>query len=194
MRKFILIVFIVLAAVSVSANAALFRFHDYSSDENVWLTVDDILVTGNGSYGSGTISNFLIDPAYGYLGVGERIKFDYQLTSSVAGIVYAQLWGTLQGDEPGLISDEFLLWATDTSGLYHVDFISYDSANGVMASEHSGLTLPDPPTTTLTELPEWQLVGSISAVNDTFEVMSIPEPATLILLGLGGLALLKRKR
>jgi len=188
----------VLVAVSLSANASQFRFHDYSESPDVaWLTVDGTQVTGDGSYGSGTIANFLITP-YGSLDVGERISFDYQLTGngSAPGIVYTQLLGA--SDEPGLISDEFLLW-TSGSGLYHVDFISYDSASGVMSSEHPDLVpLPDP--TSFIELPEWQLVGTIDpfpgpgTTLDTFEVMSVPEPATFGLLALGGLALAAYRR
>ncbi len=187
----------VLAAVSVAANAAQFRFHDYSESPDIaWLTVDGTQVTGNGPYGGGTISNF--DANQYYLNVGERIKFDYQYTdTSVATIGYTKLMGG--PDELGLVSDEFLGWTTG-NGVFHFDFISYDSADGVMASEHPGLALPAP--TTLTELPEWQLVGSIvdpypnGPTHDTFEVMSIPEPATctIMLAGLGLLAAVVRRR
>ena len=81
----------VLVAVSLSANASQFRFHDYSESPDVaWLTVDGTQVTGDGSYGSGTIANFLITP-YGSLDVGERISFDYQLTGNGSGFAYVEL-------------------------------------------------------------------------------------------------------
>jgi hypothetical protein len=188
----------VLVALSVSANAAQFRFHDYLESPDVaWLTADGTQVTGNGTIGGGTITNFSINQFYNT--TGERISFDYQVAGfgSVPGVVFTRLMGA--SDEPGLVSDEFLLWATDTSGLFHVDFISYDSPNGVMVSEHPGLSLPTP--TTFIELTEWQFVGQITTdpqglVHDTFEVMSIPEPGTyaMILAGLGLLGAVMRRR
>jgi len=165
-----------LVTITASANAALFRFHDYSENPDAaWLTVDGTTVTTDGLYGGGSISGFSVSAYDTTLDQGERISFDYQPASYVGGsqIIYTQLLEPAAGNGT-MISDEFLAW-TSGDGVYHVDFVSSDTANPLMASLHPTLQLPT--ATVLNELPAWQLMGTIG--NDTFEAMSaIPEPGT----------------
>ncbi len=192
-----LLVVALTAAVSVSANAAQFRFHDYSESPDVaWLTVNGTTVTGDGSFGGVVISGFTVDQAY--RGTGERITFDYWSAIDTApAFFYTMLLGApddfVNGQQQ--VSDEFYL-STSPKGEYRVDFISYDSPTGVMRELYPGLQLG----ASFNELPQWQLVGATHDASgarvDTFEVMSVPEPETyaMMLAGLGLLGAAARRR
>ncbi len=205
MRLQALLVVALTAAVSVSANAAQFRFNDYSESPDIArLTVDGIAVTGGGDYGGGHISHF-VSTVFAATGggrePGERISFDYApAILGAAENTYVKLMGAPDDFVNGQqwVSDEFLLYYV-ANGVYHVDFYSFDSPNGIMAIQHPGQVLPSP--TVFNELPQWQLVGSIypatgGSPTATFEVMSVPEPETyaMMLAGLGLLGAAARRR
>lgn len=192
-------------ATPLAAQASTFQIMDHSSNEQLHLIVDGVVHDSNFSNSYFDIQNFSIDNAFKT--IGERMQFDYIAHGAAnsmsdgqtvyTDMIYTRLLGA--ADEPGMISDElvvrYLGLNSQNRGVFHVDFISYDSVDGVMASYYYG-SLPPPSALTATEIPAYQLMAQIGyefAPGGYFSyadisVMSIPEPGSMALLGLAGLA------
>jgi hypothetical protein len=229
MRKFkrlIALAATTLLTVSMApAMAAPLRVQIDDAGENLTLYVvrsdgQRVAITpGNGDRGDG-VSDLKIDNSFNQL--GERMQFDIKLADmgpvsddgkTPAESVYTQLLGG-PSDLPFKISDEFLIINLG-SGLFYVDFVSFDSDSGVMQSLHQKpdpndpnnprgkITLPDPsPNLSKVERADYQDVAYFLNVPEpytvatTFQVVSVDEPVSgaLMILGLAGLAAgLRRK-
>jgi hypothetical protein len=197
-----------LAIPTAQAND-LIRFDDSGESVSLWL--NGVQVSGSGL---GPISNLSFSPVVEPGGgSGEVILFDYAPNSPVPlqlfdgttpqlPYIYTQLYEA-GPNGINIVSDEFAIRQKPGAfGVYEVAFTSADQA--LIPAQFPGVNLVISPLSGL-EIASYQDVGFIAtttgaagagSVVTTFQVNSVPEPASYAMLvgGLGVLALLRRRQ
>ena len=155
-------------------------------------TVFTGLVSGAGSFGG--FGNVEFDGGYSPGNSPASVTFQGDLNLGSANLLTMELGGTTLGTGYDHLN---VLGTANLSGNLNIayyngfsaslgqsfDLFDFNSSNGVFAS----ITLP-----TLSSGLVWNTSTLYS--NGTIQVQSVPEPASLAVLGLGGLALLRRRR
>lgn len=167
MKRFVFIILFVLAAMSLSANAAI---------------IDDGLFV---NYGGINTTVTLTDPSTEYLDVGPFIDPSPPNPTILTG--YLTILGPVTGvdESPDAVSDYLVCHTGSSLQLYSDEYANWPP-------DFSGLTQLG----NIHETGDWQSVGNYFGLNtDQIKIISdVPEPATIAMLSLGGLALLRRKR
>ena len=152
-----------------------------------------------------------IDP--GETIVSAQVRFDVDSLSKNRGPVNLLIWGVLGGNYgPFLLSDKILTatavqWSPTVAAATHEDKFTSDISAivqeiidqvGWASGDTIGLVIGDDPGNPSTGIREYESFDGAMSSNLPDRIptllVTIPEPATMVLLGLGGLALIRRRR